>query len=116
MAGRLYRAHGSQQKLQQGSRLASSEDCKVVGKAHAKGRRERSQEQRVHAHLVKRSEVYVQKRAALLFRKPILGDQRLTLVLKPIQNLGLSVDVKQELLDFVKTHRLRFVQGSRFKV
>src|SRR5215475_4977894 len=93
-AGRLSRARGWQQKLQRDSCLISSEHRQVSRKADAKRRRERSQEQRVHAHLVKRSEVRLQKSALLLLRKPVLGDERFTLAKKPVQRLRLTVDVE----------------------
>src|SRR5262245_33592766 len=93
-AGRLSRARGWQQKLQRDSCLISSENRQVIRKADAKRRRERSQEQRVHTHLVERSEVRLQKSALLLFRKPIVRDQSFTLAQKPIKHLWLTVDVE----------------------
>src|SRR5262249_42610314 len=98
-AGRVSRARGGQQKLQRGSCLISSENRQVIRKADAKRRRKRSQEQRVHTHLVKRSKVRFQKSALLLLRELILRDQSFTLAQKPVEHPWLTVDVEQQFLD-----------------
>src|SRR4030095_8859045 len=92
--------------LRRGSRLISPEDRQVIRKAQTKRRREWSEQQRMHAHLVKRSEVRLQQCVLLLFGEPVFGDQGFSLAEKPVEHLRLPVDVKQELLDRVKTHTL----------
>src|SRR4030095_3820998 len=95
--------------LRRGSRLISPEDRQVIGKAQTERRREWSEQQRVHAHLVKRSEVRLQQCVLLLFGKPVFDDQGFSLAEKPVEHLRLPVDVKQELLDRVKTHARFFL-------